>query len=42
VWEGDAGAVTPQHSKVRHDLPISRKRWQFAQRQEHISYKGQV
>lgn len=42
VWEGDAGDLTPQQTKVRHDLPISRKRWQFAQRQEHISYKGQV
>lgn len=38
AWEGEAGDLTPEQSKVRHDLPISRKRWQFAQRQEHISY----
>ncbi|MCJ8269240.1 MAG: type I-E CRISPR-associated protein Cas5/CasD [Psychrosphaera sp.] len=40
VWEGNAFDLTPEQSKVRHDLPISRKRWQFAQRQEHISYGG--
>ncbi len=40
VWEGDAFDLMPEQSKVRHDLPISRKRWQFAQRQEHISYGG--
>ena len=34
-WEGDGGDVEPAQTKTRHDMPISRKRWQFRQRQEH-------
>lgn len=40
AWEGQAGDMAPELSKVRHDLPLSRKRWQFGQRQEHIRYQG--
>jgi CRISPR system Cascade subunit CasD len=41
VWEGDALDMTAQTTSIRHDLPISRKRWQFAQRQEHMSQGGE-
>lgn len=35
-WEeGAESGMQPQHTFVRRDLPISRKRWQFDVRQEH-------
>jgi CRISPR system Cascade subunit CasD len=40
VWEGEAGDMIAQQSKIRHDRPISRMRWQFAQREEHYSDGG--
>lgn len=35
-WEGDAGDLVSQQSLTRHDQPLSRGRWQFAQRTEHL------
>jgi CRISPR system Cascade subunit CasD len=36
-WEGDGGDLVPQQTLIRHDLPLSRNRWQFSQRTEHLS-----
>lgn len=35
-WEGDAIDLSPQQTLTRHDQPLSRGRWQFAQRTEHL------
>lgn len=35
VWEGDGYDIKPDMSNTRTDMPISRKRWQFAKRTEH-------
>lgn len=35
-WEGDGGDLTAQQSLTRHDQPLSRARWQFTQRTEHL------
>lgn len=45
-WEGatqdfdETLAVSQIQTLVRHDQPLSRKRWQFAPRQEHYFYQG--
>lgn len=45
-WEGEpqdfAKDTDLQHrqTRIRHDQPLSRKRWQFAPRQEHYFYRG--
>lgn len=36
-WEGDAGDLTAQQILMRNDQPLSRSRWQFAQREEHLT-----
>lgn len=36
-WEGDGGDLVSQQSLTRHDQPLSRARWQFAQRIEHLA-----
>ena len=35
-WEGDGGDLVSQQSLTRHDQPLSRSRWQFTQRTEHL------
>lgn len=35
IWEGDGFDILPKLTKTRNDMPISRKRWQFAKRTEH-------
>lgn len=35
-WEGDAGDMQPQQTTERYDEPLSRIRWQFISRQEHL------
>lgn len=35
-WEGDAGDMEPQQTIERRDDPMSRIRWQFSPRKEHI------
>jgi CRISPR system Cascade subunit CasD len=35
-WEGDAVDLVSQQSLTRHDQPLSRARWQFTQRTEHL------
>jgi len=35
-WEGEAGDLQAQQSLIRHDQPLSRNRWQFTQRAEHL------
>ncbi|WP_429886417.1 type I-E CRISPR-associated protein Cas5/CasD [Geoalkalibacter halelectricus] len=37
-WEGDGGDLIAQQSLVRHDQPLSRNRWQFTQRTEHLTF----
>ena len=43
-WEGkpeyfsDTSDLSRRQTRVRHDQPLSRKRWQFAPRQEHYLY----
>jgi CRISPR system Cascade subunit CasD len=37
-WEGEAHDLMPQQTLTRHDLPLSRNRWQFAQRTEHLCF----
>lgn len=37
-WEGEAGDLVPQQTLTRHDQPLSRNRWQFAQRTEHLCF----
>jgi len=46
-WEGSADDFcdTPEvlkqrQTRIRHDQPLSRKRWQFMPRQEHYLYQG--
>lgn len=45
-WEGtaedfsDSLDLARQQTRIRHDQPLSRKRWQFAPRQEHYFYQG--
>jgi CRISPR system Cascade subunit CasD len=45
-WEGttedfaDSVNASQIQTRVRHDQPLSRKRWQFAPRQEHYFYQG--
>jgi len=45
-WEGtsedfsDSLDLTRMQTRIRHDQPLSRKRWQFAQRQEHYLFKA--
>jgi CRISPR system Cascade subunit CasD len=45
-WEGtsedfsDRLDLTQQQTRIRHDQPLSRKRWQFAPRQEHYLFKA--
>jgi len=42
-WEGDAGDLVSQQSLTRHDQPLSRARWQFSQRTEHLRIgKGEL
>jgi CRISPR system Cascade subunit CasD len=36
-WEGEPGDLVSQQSLTRHDQPLSRSRWQFAQRTEHLA-----
>jgi CRISPR system Cascade subunit CasD len=38
-WEGDAGDLKAQQVLTRHDQPLSRSRWQFTQRMEHLLMK---
>ncbi|HOP48601.1 MAG TPA: type I-E CRISPR-associated protein Cas5/CasD [Desulfobacteraceae bacterium] len=38
-WEGDTYDLEPQQILTRHDQPLSRKRWQFTQRVEHLFMK---
>lgn len=38
-WEGDAGDLKAQQTLTRHDQPLSRSRWQFTQRMEHLLMK---
>jgi CRISPR system Cascade subunit CasD len=35
-WEGDAKDLQCQQILTRHDQPLSRGRWQFSQRLEHL------
>lgn len=35
-WEGEAGDLVSQQALTRHDQPLSRSRWQFTQRTEHL------
>ena len=43
-WEGEASDfsdtldLSPMQTRIRHDQPLSRKRWQFSPRQEHYFY----
>ena len=43
-WEGEAADfsdtldLTRMQTRIRHDQPLSRKRWQFSPRQEHYLY----
>jgi CRISPR system Cascade subunit CasD len=45
-WEGtsedfaDNLDLTRRQTRIRHDQPLSRKRWQFVPRQEHYFYQG--
>jgi CRISPR system Cascade subunit CasD len=45
-WEGapedfsDTLDLTRRQTRIRHDQPLSRKRWQFAPRQEHYLFQG--
>ena len=45
-WEGEPQDFAKEidlqrrQTRVRHDQPLSRKRWQFAPRQEHYFYHG--
>jgi CRISPR system Cascade subunit CasD len=45
-WEGssedfsDSLDLTRRQTRIRHDQPLSRKRWQFAPRQEHYLFKA--
>ncbi|MEI8571112.1 type I-E CRISPR-associated protein Cas5/CasD [Methylomonas sp. LW13] len=45
-WEGEPDDFAKdidlqlRQTRVRHDQPLSRKRWQFAPRQEHYFYQG--
>ncbi|MBT9100438.1 type I-E CRISPR-associated protein Cas5/CasD [Methylovulum psychrotolerans] len=45
-WEGtqedfsDASDLNCRQTRIRHDQPLSRKRWQFMPRQEHYLYQG--
>lgn len=36
-WEGESGDLVSQQSLTRHDQPLSRARWQFTQRIEHLA-----
>jgi len=40
-WEGDTGDLEPQQDLVRRDQPLSRTRWQFSQRLEHLYLDGE-
>jgi CRISPR system Cascade subunit CasD len=35
-WEGEAHDLVPQQTLARYDQPLSRNRWQFAQRTEYL------
>ena len=43
-WEGEASDfsdtldLSRMQTRIRHDQPLSRKRWQFSPRQEHYFY----
>ncbi|MEF3077350.1 type I-E CRISPR-associated protein Cas5/CasD [Methylobacter sp. Wu1] len=45
-WEGapedfsDSPDLTRRQTRIRHDQPLSRKRWQFVPRQEHYFYQA--
>jgi CRISPR system Cascade subunit CasD len=45
-WEGtpedfsDSPDLVNRQTRIRHDQPLSRKRWQFAPRQEHYLFKA--
>jgi CRISPR system Cascade subunit CasD len=45
-WEGtaedfsDSLELTNRQTRIRHDQPLSRKRWQFAPRQEHYLFQA--
>ncbi|MBD9362306.1 type I-E CRISPR-associated protein Cas5/CasD [Methylomonas fluvii] len=45
-WEGEPqdfakdSDLQRRQTRIRHDQPLSRKRWQFAPRQEHYFYQG--
>jgi CRISPR system Cascade subunit CasD len=45
-WEGasedfsDTSDLTRRQTRIRHDQPLSRKRWQFFPRQEHYFYQA--
>lgn len=45
-WEGepedfsDSLDLTRRQTRIRHDQPLSRRRWQFAPRQEHYFYQA--
>jgi CRISPR system Cascade subunit CasD len=38
-WEGNTNDLEPQQILARHDQPLSRRRWQFTQRAEHLFMK---
>jgi len=40
AWEGEGHDISAKMTSVRQDMPISRKRWQFAKRSEHLNYGG--
>lgn len=46
-WEGDVtdfsdAQLETRQTRIRHDQPLSRKRWQFSPRQEHYYYQAGV
>jgi CRISPR system Cascade subunit CasD len=37
LWEGGEESLTPQQTRVRRDVALDRRQWQFAERLEHLA-----